>query len=547
MYHYDHYDRKFVMARVDEFRDQIERRLTGALNEDEFLPLRLMNGLYLQLHAYMLRVAIPYGELSSTQLRGLASIADRYDRGYGHFTTRQNIQFNWIKLNEAADILHDLAKLDMHALQTSGNCIRNVTTDPLAGVAVDEDIDPRPWCELIRQWSSMHPEFSFLPRKFKIALSGAKHDRAALKLHDIAIQLHWDDSRQAVADLWAGGGQGRTPRLARQVFANIKIDKLIPTLESMMRVYNRHGRRDNKYKARIKILLDDLGVEAYRAECEADLAQSDYSRYDNIDAELKRIEACFSQPNFVAKSPTEDPAAKHDLAYQKWYRQNVLSHRHPEHRIVMISLKPIGGIPGDMTAEQMRVVADLADRYNYGELRVTHRQNLVFSSVAYGHCYELWQALAAVNLVTANYNQATDIIACPGLDYCSLATARSIPISQNLSLAIAARADSEQLGPLTINISGCINACGHHHVANIGILGLDKAGQEYYQIIIGGAADESATIGSNAGPGFAAEEVPSAINRLLDHYQNQRQGEETFLAATKRLGIDSFKKALYHA
>ncbi|HCB75707.1 MAG TPA: sulfite reductase, partial [Sphingomonas bacterium] len=469
MYRYDQYDQAIVDARVEEFRDQVARRLSGELSEDQFKPLRLMNGLYLQLHAYMLRVAIPYGTLNSGQLRVLADIARRYDRGYGHFTTRQNLQYNWIKLADAPDILAELAKVEMHAIQTSGNCIRNISSDQYAGAAADEVTDPRPWAELLRQWSTFHPEFSYLPRKFKIAVIAAAEDRAAMRLHDIGIEIIERDGEQG-ARIFVGGGMGRTPMIAHEVRDFVGIDDLLSYLEACLRVYNRYGRRDNIYKARIKILLHEIGVDEYRRQVEEEFLAVKQLGLDPPKAEFDRIAAFFADPPFDGDAP--DAVDRSDPGFALWLDQNVAAHKAPGYAIATISLKPAGGIPGDATAEQMDLIADLAERYSFDELRVTHAQNLVLPHVRKADLYAVWQALDGAGLAEANLDLIGDIIACPGLDYCSLANARSIPLAQKISSRFADPERQRDLGELKLKISGCINACGHHHAGHIGILGV---------------------------------------------------------------------------
>jgi sulfite reductase (NADPH) hemoprotein beta-component len=551
MYRYDEFDHRFVADRVIQFRDQAERRLAGDLTEDEFRPLRLMNGLYLQLHAYMLRIAIPYGTLNSRQMNRLADIAAKWDRGYGHFTTRQNLQFNWIKLEDTADILESLAEVEMHAIQTSGNCIRNVTTDHWAGAAADELADPRPVAELLRQWSSLHPEFSYLPRKFKIAVTGAPNDRAAVKVHDIGLRMHGNDKGERGWEVIVGGGLGRTPIVGVTVREFLPEAELLPYLEAIMRVYNLYGRRDNKFKARIKILVHELGAEEFKRQVEAEYAKKRYSDVEVDQRELRRIESYFAPPTFKTLgrwSPGFEEARITDREFAHWIKVNVAPHRVPGYAIVNVSLKPEGGIPGDATAEQMRVIADLALRFSFDELRVSHHQNLVLPHVERGNLYEVWKILKAHGLAAANLGLAGDIIACPGLDYCALATARSIPIAQGISRRFADISRQEDIGPLKINISGCINACGHHHVGHIGILGLDKRGEEFYQITLGGSSSESASIGQIIGPGFAAEQVPDAIDKIVNTYLKLRVSkEEPFLDAYRRLGPQPFKEALYAA
>ncbi len=548
MYRYDEFDHQFVRDRTNQFRDQAGRRLSGELTEDEFRPLRLMNGLYLQLHAYMLRVAIPYGTLSSKQMRQLAFIADKWDKGYGHFTTRQNIQYNWIKLEDTADILDALADVEMHAIQTSGNCIRNVTTDHWAGAAADEIADPRPVGELLRQWSSLHPEFSFLPRKFKIAVTGAPNDRAAVKVHDIGLRLHKNAEGAIGWEVIVGGGLGRTPMIGVTVRDFLPELELVGYLEAIMRVYNLYGRRDNKYKARIKILVHELGADKFKAEVESEYAKRPQASTEVEERELKRIAAYFAAPQLEKLprwSASFEEAKLGNPAFSRWARNNLGAHRADGYAIVNISLKPDGGIPGDATSDQMRLMAELAERYSLDELRVSHAQNVVLPHVKKDDVFAIWQALEAAGLGAANYGLAGDIIACPGLDYCALATARAIPIAQAISRKFSDSAKQDEIGKLKINISGCINACGHHHVGHIGILGLDKKGEEYYQITLGGSSAENASIGSILGPGFAGHEVADAIETILDTYLKLRGPGEEFLAAYRRVGAKPFKEALY--
>ena len=545
MYAYDQHDQAFVRARAKEFRDQVHRRLNGQLSEDEFKPLRLRNGLYLQLHAYMLRIAIPYGVLSSDQMRTLAHLAEHYDRGYGHFTTRQNIQFNWTKLADVPDMLDILADAGMHAIQTSGNCIRNVTTDAFAGVAGDEEVDPRPTAELLRQWSSLHPEFAHLPRKFKIAVVGAADDRAAMKFHDIGLRAYAGVAGERPSyDIWVGGGQGRTPRVARLFEERVLFHRLLPTLDSMLRIYNLHGRRDNKYKARIKILIDELGIEPYRDEVAADMAANDPAPFTVAGAEYDRIAAQFADP--VASVSASIVAG--EGVFGEWLANNVSTHRVEGHAVVSVSLKGRGEVPGDVTAEQMRGLADLADEHSRGELRITHRQNVVLPWVRASELTTLHERLVDLGLATGNIGLTSDIIACPGLDYCALATARSIPIAQELSEMLRTReAHGGGKGAPTLNISGCINACGHHHAANIGILGLNRAETESYQITLGGRADSEARVGDILGPGFGVEEITGAIGRVMEAWDALREGEESFVATYDRVGKAPFKDAVYGA
>ena len=543
MYRYDQYDQAIVDARVEEFRDQVTRRLSGELSEDQFKPLRLMNGLYLQLHAYMLRVAIPYGTLNSGQLRVLADIARRYDRGYGHFTTRQNLQYNWIKLADAPDILAELAKVEMHAIQTSGNCIRNISSDQYAGAAADEVTDPRPWAELLRQWSTFHPEFSYLPRKFKIAVIAAAEDRAAMRLHDIGIEIVRNADGEQGARIFVGGGMGRTPMIAHEVRAFVGIDDLLSYLEACLRVYNRYGRRDNIYKARIKILLHEIGVDAYREQVEAEFLAVKQLGLDPPRAEFDRIAAFFADPPFQADAP--DTVDRSDPGFALWLDQNVAAHKAPGYAIATISLKPAGGIPGDATAEQMDLIADLAERYSFDELRVTHAQNLVLPHVRKADLYAVWQALDGAGLAEANLDLIGDIIACPGLDYCSLANARSIPLAQKISSRFADPERQRDLGELKLKISGCINACGHHHAGHIGILGVDRKGTENYQLLLGGSGAEDVSLGRITGPGFDEDGVVDAIERVTDLYKARREPGERFVDTYRRIGMEPFKEVIY--
>jgi sulfite reductase (NADPH) hemoprotein beta-component len=550
MYRYDEFDARFVAERTGQFRDQVGRRLDGELTEDEFRPLRLMNGLYLQLHAYMLRVAVPYGTLSSAQLRRLGDIAAKYDKGYGHFTTRQNIQYNWPKLEDVPDILADLAEVEMHAIQTSGNCIRNVTSDQWAGVAADEIADPRPVCELIRQWSSLHPEFCYLPRKFKIAVTGSPNDRAAVKVHDIGLRMHLNDKGEPGYEVIVGGGLGRTPMIGITVREWLAEDELLAYLEAIMRVYNLLGRRDNKFKARIKILVHETGHDEFRRLVEEEYARIEAPAVLPDPRELDRIAAYFAPPAYETLEDNDAGFAKalfEDKDFAAWVKSNVALHKVAGYAIANISLKPEGGIPGDATTEQMHALADLADRYSFGEIRVTHEQNLVLPDVPKRDLFALWQKLNPLDLATANVGLASDIIACPGLDYCALATARSIPVAQQLSIRFANIARQHDIGNLRMKISGCINACGHHHVGHIGILGVDKKGEEFYQITLGGSADENASIGRIIGPGFAGDEIVDAVEKLVDTYLVVRNEGEAFIETYRRLGDKPFKEALYDA
>jgi sulfite reductase (NADPH) hemoprotein beta-component len=542
MYKYDRYDQAIVDARVEEFRDQVRRRIAGEITEDQFKPLRLMNGLYLQLHAYMLRVAVPYGTLDSRQMRMLGHIARKYDRGYGHFTTRQNIQYNWIKLDQAPDILADLATVEMHAIQTSGNCIRNISSDQFAGAAADEVTDPRPWAELLRQWSSFHPEFSYLPRKFKIAVIASDTDRAAMRLHDIGIQIV-ERGGELGAKVFVGGGMGRTPMIATEIGEFVPIDDLLSYVEACLRVYNRYGRRDNIYKARIKILVHEIGADAYRTQVDEEFAHVKTLGIDPPRAEFERIAAFFAEPAFeVGASEVIDRA---DPDFAVWVDQNISAHKQPGYAVVSISLKPLGGIPGDASAEQIDLMADLAERYSFDELRVTHAQNIVLPHVRKADLYTLWQSLHAAGLGEPNLDLISDIIACPGLDYCSLANARSIPVAQKIAQRFASRERQRDLGELKLKISGCINACGHHHAGHIGILGVDRKGTENYQLLLGGSGAEDVSLGRITGPGFDEDGIVDAIERVTDRYLLLRGDGERFLDTYRRVGFDPFKEAIY--
>ncbi|MDE2303586.1 MAG: nitrite/sulfite reductase [Sphingomonadales bacterium] len=542
MYRYDPYDTAMVAARVAEFRDQTRRRLEGHLSEEQFRPLRLMNGLYLQLHAYMLRVAVPYGTLNSTQLRKLADIAERYDRGYGHFTTRQNIQYNWIRLEEAPDILAELASVEMHAIQTSGNCIRNISADQYAGAAGDELVDPRPYAELLRQWSSFHPEFTALPRKFKIAVIAAETDRAAMRLHDIGIRIVRNPAGELGCAVYVGGGMGRTPMIAPLIREFVPLDQIVTYCEACLRVYNRHGRRDNKFKARIKILVHELGAAEYTAQVEAEFAHLLTLGIEPPRAELERIKAHFPEPALDAGGEDGDPD-RGDPDFALWLDTNTAPHKVKGHAIATISLKPVGGIPGDASAEQMRVIAELARRYSQDELRVTHAQNIVLPHVRKADLAAIWQALDAAGLGTANLDGIGDIIACPGLDYCSLANARSIPVAQRISEALSPR--SAEIGELKLKISGCINACGHHHAGHIGILGVDRKGVENYQLLLGGSEGADCSLGQITGPGFDEDGIVAAVEKATALYLSRREAGERFLDTYRRIGMAPFKEALY--
>jgi len=550
MYRYDEFDDLFVAQRVAQFRDQVARRLAGELTEDEFRPLRLMNGVYLQLHAYMLRIAVPYGTLSSRQLRKLAHIARRYDKGYGHFTTRQNLQFNWPALRDVPDILMELAEVEMHALQTSGNCIRNVTADQHAGAAADEIEDPRICAEVIRQWSSLHPEFSFLPRKFKVAVTGAPHDRAAVAVHDIGLRTVRNEDGEIGYEVLVGGGQGRTPMIAKTIRAFLPKPHLLSYLEAILRVYNEFGRRDNMFKARIKILVHEVGIDEFRRRVEEEWEQIRGTSVEVPAVEVQRIASYFAPPRFAALPAVSASFEQHkrtDPAFALWARANLDAHKQPGYAIVNISLKPIGGVPGDATAEQMDIIADLAERYSSDELRVTHEQNLTLPHVRQDDLHALWQELDAAGLATANINTVTDIIACPGLDYCNLANARAIPIAQQISERFGDIEQAQDIGELKIKISGCINACGHHHVGHIGILGVDKKGVEFYQLTLGGDATETAALGELVGPAFGYDDVVGAVDKLVKTYIGLREGNERFLDTYRRVGLRPFKENLYGA
>ena len=543
MYQYDQYDQQMVDTRVEEFRDQVKCRIAGDLTEDQFKPLRLMNGLYLQLHAYMLRVAIPYGTLSSKQMHMLAHIARKYDRDYGHFSTRQNIQYNWIKLADAPDILADLATVEMHAIQTSGNCIRNISSDQFAGATADEIADPRPWAELLRQWSSFHPEFSYLPRKFKFAVIASDTDRAAMRLHDIGIQLVRNDAGELGAKFFVGGGMGRTPMIGPEIRDFVPAEELISYTEACLRVYNRYGRRDNKYKARIKILVHELGKEEYTRQVEEEFAHMKGLGLDPPVAELERITEFFADPPFDQQASDELDLSDPDFAL--WIDQNISEHKQSGYAIATISLKPRGGIPGDASSAQIDLMADLAEQYSFDELRVTHSQNIVLPHVKKSDLYPLWQKLDEAGLAPANLDLITDSIACPGLDYCSLANARSIPLAQKISERFADLGRQRELGELKLKISGCINACGHHHAGHIGILGVDRKGTENYQLLLGGSGAEDASLAKITGPGFTEDGVIDAIETVTDLYLAEREDGERFIDTYRRVGMEKFKEAIY--
>ena len=543
MYRYDHYDQAMVDARVAEFRDQTRRRIAGQLTDDQFKPLRLKNGLYLQLHAYMLRVAIPYGTLDSRQMRRLAHIARRYDRGYGHFTTRQNIQYNWIKLAEAPDLLAELAEVEMHAIQTSGESIRNISADQYAGAAADELIDPRPWAEMLRQMTTFMPEFSYLPRKFKIAVIASKEDRAALHWHDFALRIVQNEAGEIGFEVYAGGGMGRTPFIAYKIREFLPTGQIFSYLQAVLRVWNRHARRDNIHKQRMKILVHDLGEEEFTRQVEEAFAHFLTLGQDFPQAEYDRIAAYFAPPPFEEGLSEEIDLS--DPEFALWVRHQVVAHKAPGYAIANVSLKPVGGIPGDISAEQMELVADLAERYSFDEVRATHAQNLVLPHVRKQDLYAVWQALGEAGLADANLDLVTDIIACPGLDYCSLANARSIPLAQKIARRFADRERQADLGELKIKISGCINACGHHHAGNIGILGVDRKGAESYQLLLGGSGDEQTTQAKIAGPGFDEDGIVDAVERAVERYRTIRAPGERFIDTYRRVGMDGFKEAIY--
>ncbi len=549
MYQYDDYDHALVHERVEQFRDQVQRRLSGELSEEEFGPLRLQNGLYMQKHAYMLRVAIPYGTLSAAQLRCLASIARDYDRGYGHFTTRQNIQFNWIELEQVPDILARLAEVQMHAIQTSGNCVRNITTEAFAGVAFDEWIDPRPLAEILRQWSTVNPEFLFLPRKFKIALCSATEDRAAIQMHDIGLYLYRDDAGQMLLRVMVGGGLGRTPILSQQIRDGLPWQHLLSYVEAILRVYNRHGRRDNKYKARIKILVKALGIEAFATEVEREWQHLKDGPAELTAAEYDRVASAFVPPAYETLSAIDLDFGSHlaqSPAFEKWVERNVKAHKVPGYTSVVLSTKPGAALPpGDVTAEQMEAVADWAEQFGFDEIRIAHEQNIVLPDIRKRDLYALWQAACELGLGTANIGLLSDIIACPGGDYCSLANAKSIPIAQGIQAHFDDLDYLHDIGELSLNISGCMNACGHHHIGNIGILGVDKNGSEWYQITLGGAQGQQAALGKVIGPSFAAEQVPQVIERIVKTFTDYREHQERFVDTVQRIGLEPFKERVY--
>ena len=548
MYRYDEFDHQLVKERIAQFRRQVGRRLSGELNEEQFRPLRLMNGLYLQLHAYMLRVNVPYGTLSSQQMRKFAHVARVYDRGFGHFTTRQNIQYNWIKLEETPDVLDELADVEVTTIQSSGNCVRNITSDQYAGCAEDELADPRVYCELLRQYSFLHPEFSYLPRKFKIAVTGSPNDRAAVAVHDIGLRMHRNAAGEAGFEVLVGGGLGRTPHIGQTIREWVAPRDILSYVEAILRVYNMQGRRDNIHKARIKIIVNQMGIDKFRALVDAEWSHTRDGELKVPDEEIARIHTYFAPP---AYDELEDSTA--ELAgrrasngeFDRWCRANVVGHKVPGYAIVNVSLKAPGRAPGDITADKMDAVADLAERYSFGEIRVSHRQNLVLADVKQADLFELWGKLSSLELATPNLGLLSDIICCPGLDYCALAKARSIPIAQDISRAFDDPDELAAIGNLTINISGCMNACGHHHVGHIGILGVDKRGEEFFQLTLGGSSDQHASLGDRLGPGLPQAEVPAAIRKIVATYLRIREGDERFLDTYRRVGIEPFKGAVY--
>ncbi|MEY5050558.1 MAG: hypothetical protein RLZZ619_488 [Pseudomonadota bacterium] len=552
MYQYDAIDQRLIDDRVNQFKDQVKRRLDDQLSEEEFRPLRLQNGLYLQRHAYMLRVAIPYGLFNSAQLRTLGKIAEKYDRGYGHFTTRQNIQFNWLTLENTPEILAELAKVEMHAIQTSGNCIRNITSDPFAGVAGDEIVDPRPVCELLRQWSTLHPEFAYLPRKFKIAVSASKEDRAIVAAHDLGLYLKKNAQGDLVADILVGGGMGRTPILGVIIKRDLPWQQLPNYLSAVLRVYNRFGRRDNMYKARIKILVKALGPEEFARQVEQEYEHWVDGKSTFTDAEWQRVAQYFTRPAYQSLTKLDQEQilalaeAENQQSFARWLDRNVKDHQVPGYASVVLSLKPHGTVaPGDVTTAQMLAIADLADKYSFGEIRATHEQNLVLADVEQSKLYALWLEAKQQGLVLPNIGYLTDIIACPGGDFCSLANAKSIPIANDIQKRFDDLDYLHDLGDISLNISGCMNSCGHHHVGNIGILGVDKDGQEWYQVTLGGEQGLNAAIGKVIGPSFFAEDMPDVISKVIDVYVEKREPNEKFVDTVHRIGIAPFKEHVY--
>jgi sulfite reductase (NADPH) hemoprotein beta-component len=550
MYEYDEFDSKFVLQRAKQFGRQVLSRLAGNLSEDQFRPLRLMNGLYLQLHAYMLRINVPYGCLNSTQLRKLAHITRVYDKGYGHLTTRQNMQLNWVKLSDMPEILLELASVEMHGIQSSGNCIRNITADEYAGVAVEELEDPRVYCEILRQWSSLHPEFSFLPRKFKISVTGCEKDRAAVKAHDIGLRLHRNEAGESGFEVFVGGGLGRTPFIGKSIRPFLPTRHILSYCEAILRVYNQLGRRDNKYKARIKILVHEMSAEEFTARVEKEWAEIREGALESPEAEVERVRCFFAPPAYETLPDDDAGLERHveqDPAFAAWVRNQLAAHKQPGYAIVNVSCSPPGKPPGDISSDQMDGFADLADSYNFGEMRVTHNQNLVLTDVRKADLFPLWQKLVALGLATANHGLLSDTICCPGLDYCALATARSIPLAEKISERFADQARQEEIGEIYLNMSGCINACGHHHIGNIGIVGVDKKNSELYQLMLGGSSEEDASLGKILGPGFDEDGIVDAVETVVQTYLELRQEGEKFIETYRRLGPGPFKDKLYSA
>ena len=550
MYEYDEFDSKFVLQRAKQFGRQVLSRLAGNLSEDQFRPLRLMNGLYLQLHAYMLRINVPYGCLNSTQLRKLAHVSRVYDKGYGHLTTRQNMQLNWVKLSDMPEILLELASVEMHGIQSSGNCIRNITADEYAGVAVEELEDPRVYCEILRQWSSLHPEFSFLPRKFKIAVTGCEKDRAAVKAHDIGLRLHRNEAGESGFEVFVGGGLGRTPFIGKSIRPFLPTRHILSYCEAILRVYNQLGRRDNKYKARIKILVHEMSAEEFTARVEKEWAESREGALELPEAEVERVRDFFAPPAYETLPDDDAGLERHveqDPAFAAWVRNQLAAHKQPGYAIVNVSCSPPGKPPGDISSDQMDGFADLADSYNFGEMRVTHNQNLVLTDVRKADLFPLWQKLVALGLATANHGLLSDTICCPGLDYCALATARSIPLAEKISERFADQARQEEIGEIYLNMSGCINACGHHHIGNIGIVGVDKKNSELYQLMLGGSSEEDASLGKILGPGFDEDGIVDAVETVVETYLELRQEGEKFIETYRRLGPGPFKDKVYSA
>ena len=548
MYVYDNYDHQMLAERVAQFRDQTNRYLAGKLTDAEFLPLRLQNGLYIQRLAPMLRVAVPYGLLSSRQLRKLALIARDFDKGYAHFTTRQNLQYNWPALAEVPDILAHLAEVEMHAIQTSGNCIRNITTDHFAGVAADEVEDSRTWCEIIRQWSTFHPEFAYLPRKFKIAVCGTPADQAATQVHDIGVYLIRDNEGKVGFRILAGGGLGRTPVIGHVMFDHVEKEHLLTALEAILRIYNREGRRDNKYKARIKILVRETGVDNFREKVLAEWQRIKGSTQTLTDGEIERCKSFFVDPDYVSRvngSDSLDDKLRGDADFARWHRRNVRAHKQPGYAIVTITLKETGVAPGDVTDRQLNFIADLADRYSFGEARVSHKQNIILADVEQRNLFELWRELSRQSLHSPVLGLLTDIICCPGGDFCALANAKSIPLAEEIQRDFDDASELEDIGDLSVNISGCMNACGHHHVGNIGILGVDKKGEEFYQVSLGGSSAREASLSKILGPAFARKEVPGVMHKLVAVYKTHRKDEEAFLDTYRRVGHEPFRQAVY--